>query len=168
VSPVDAVQGLLLPFSHGRGNPEYVAVTTPAAGATASYTVDGRYAIRVLAARLSLTTDANAANRLVTLDYQVRGGITLCQNGSYVLVTANTTAQVFQWDCHRSVAEWQAGTPVFMPCAPLFLYPGSTVKFNVANIQATDAISGLSLWIEQFQTGPRGYPLGVGLDAPPE
>jgi hypothetical protein len=161
----EATYGLLLPYSYGKGNPEYVTVATPAAGATASYIVPGSFACRVIAARLSLTTDANAANRLVTVDYIDSRGVTRLRNGAGVVWTANTSAQTFEFDANRTIAEWAANTPVFAPIAPWFLYPGWSVKFNVTNIQATDAISGLSLWVEQFQTGPRGYVLGVASDA---
>jgi len=161
----EATYGLLLPFAYGKGNPNYVPVTTPAAGANASYTVTGGFAVRVLAARLSITTDANVANRLVTLDYLNGRGQVMLKNGAGVVLTANTSAQTFEFDAHRTVAEWAANTPVFAPLAPWFLYPGDVVRFTVGSIQATDAISGLSLWLEQFQTGPRGYVLGVGADA---
>jgi hypothetical protein len=155
---------LLLPYSYGKGNPEYVTVATPAAATAASYTVPGSFACRVIGARLSITTDANAANRFVSLDYIDSRGVTRLQNGAGLVVTANTTAQVFNWDCNRTVAEWATNTPVFAPLAPLFLYPGWSVKFNYTNPQAADAISSLSLWVEQFQTGPRGYVLGVAPD----
>jgi hypothetical protein len=164
VARSETTLGLLLPFTYGKGNPEYVNVATPAAGATASYTVDGKFAVRVLAARLSITTDANAANRLVTLDYIDERNNTRLRNGAGLVVTANTSAQTFEFDAHRGVAEWAANTPVFSPLAPFFLYPGFSVKFNVTNIQVGDAISALSLWLEQFQTGPRGYVLGVAPD----
>jgi hypothetical protein len=144
--------GLAAPYDYGAAYPQWVAVTTPAAGATASYTVSGLAGIRPLAARLSLTTDANAANRLVTVDYIDAKGNTWMQNGAGLVVTANTTAQTFVFDAHRTVAEWAANTPVFAPLAPFFLPPSFSVKFNVAAIQATDQISGLSLWFDTFQT----------------
>lgn len=158
------VRGLLEPFAYGRGLVQFLDVATPAAGATTSLTVDGRWSMRVLAARLSLTTDANVANRLVTLDYIDGRGNTRLRNGAGVVWTANTSAQTFEWDAHRGLAEWAANTPVFLPLAPWFLPPNWVVKFNVTNIQATDAISGLSLWVETFGTGTEGYPGGGGFE----
>lgn len=144
--------GLAAPYEYGAAYPQWIAVTTPAAGATASYTVTGLAGVRPLAARLSLTTDANAANRLVTVDYIDAKGTTWLRNGAGLVVTANTTAQTFEFNATRTVAEWAANTPVFAPLAPYFLPPGFSVKFNVTNIQATDAISGLTLWFDTFQT----------------
>lgn len=161
-----ATEGLVQPFGYGLAYPDWLDVPAPAAGATASVTVDGRWYMRVLAARLSLTTDANAANRLVTLDYIDARGVTRLRNGAGVVVTANTTAQTFEWDANRTVAEWAANTPVFVPCAPWLLSPGFTVKFNVTNIQATDQISALNLWVEKFPTGGQGYRTGAGIAQP--
>lgn len=157
--------GLAGPFAYGPAYPQWLAVTTPAAGATASVTVDGKWVIRPVAARLSLTTDANAANRVVTVDYLDSKGNTWLRNGAGLVVTANTTAQTFEFNSARTVAEWAANAPVFAPLAPYFLPPGFQVKFNVSNIQATDAISGLTLWFETFQTDdfpPAGLPAGSG------
>lgn len=144
--------GLAAPYDYGAAYPQWVAVTTPAAGATASYTVTGLAGIRPLAARLSITTDANAANRLITVDYIDAKGNAWLRNGAGLVVTASTTAQTFEFDAHRGVAEWATNTPVFAPLAPFFLPPGFSVKFNVTNIQTTDAINGLALWFDTFQT----------------
>lgn len=156
------VRGLLQPFAYGRGIVQFLDVTTPAAGATASVTIDGKWWLRVLAARLTITTDANVANRSITLDYLDAKGVTRMRNGAGLVVTASTTAQAFEWSAQRTVAEWAANTPIYTPVAPWFLAPGWTVKFNVSSIQATDAISGLSLWVETFGTETGAYPVGVG------
>ncbi len=117
--------------------------------------------MRVLAARLLITTDATVANRLVTLDYLDARGVTRLRNGAGLVLVASTAAQPFEFSAHRTSAEWAANTPVFAPLAPVFLPPGYIVRFNVTNIQAADAISGLSLWVEKFPTGSGGFS-GVG------
>lgn len=159
-----ATYGLLDSFSYGRGAQNVVPVATPAAGATQSVTVPGEYVYRVLAARVSLTTDANAANRLLTLDYVDPRGNTYVQNGAGLVVTANTSAQVFQWSRGRTVAEWAANTPVFCPLDSVFLAPGWVIRWNVANIQVGDTLTALRLLVEQYETGDRGYVLGVAND----
>jgi hypothetical protein len=35
------------------------------------------------------------------------------------------------------------------------------IRFTVAGIQVGDQLSGLSLWVEKFPTGPTGYPTGA-------
>jgi hypothetical protein len=114
--------------------------------------VHGYRALGHPAARRALTTDANVASRVVTVDYIDAKGTTWLRNGTSALVLASTTAQTFEFDAHRTLSEWNTGTPVFAPLAPFFLPPGFSVKFNVTNIQATDAISGLALWFDTFQT----------------
>lgn len=156
------------PAQFGRSFRDWIDVTQPAAGATTSVTVDGAWQLRVIAARATITTDANAANRLITLDYINARGITYVQNGASVLVTANTTAQVFEWDRNRGLAEWNTGTPVFAPVLSDWLPPGFTVKFNVASIQVGDQLSSLSLWVEKLPTGIESgpqdaFPLLTGL-----
>ncbi len=162
---MSVTEGLLEPFGYGLGYPDVVDLTTPALGANASVPVAGEYQVRVLAAIATLTTDANAANRLLSLDYINQRGVTLHRNGASVLVTANTTAQVFVWGANRSVAEWNTGTPVWVPLLPIFLQPGYSVQFTVDNKQAGDQLSALHLMVERFETGERGYPVGV-VEAP--
>jgi hypothetical protein len=149
-------ESLVFPYGVGEAFVDYAFPTNPAAGAQLSVTVQGEWAVRVLAARATLTTDANVANRLVSLDFVNSRGTTLVRNGASVLVTANTSNQAFEWGSNRALAEWNTGTPVWVPLLPLFLDPGFTLKFAVDSIQATDQLSSVSLVLEKWPTGPRG------------
>lgn len=160
-SAADVTQGILEPFAVGLGFVDWIEVAQPAAGASAQVTVEGQWSMRVLAARASITTDANVANRVVTLDYINARGQTYVQNGAAALVLASTTAQVFEWDIGRTVSEWNTGTTIWAPCQNMLMPPGFVVKFNVASIQVGDQLSGLRLWVEKFPTGPRGYAQGA-------
>lgn len=155
------VTGLLQPFGHGLGFPDWIDVTSPAAGAAASYTVTGDNYVRVLAARASITTDSNTANRIVSLDFVNARSVTYCRNAAAVVVTASTTNQAFEWQYGRGTSEWNTNTPVFAPIMLAPLAPGFTVKFSVDNVQVGDQLSGLKLWVEKFLTGPDGYSTGV-------
>jgi hypothetical protein len=158
---VSVTEGLVQPFGYGLAYPDWLDVATPAAGATQSVTVDGAWSVRIVAARATLTTDANVANRLVTLDFVNARGVTYAANGASVVVTAGTSAQVFEWDRNRSVSEWNTNTPVWAPLLDEIIPPGFSVKFNVANIQVGDTLTSLRLWVEKFPTGARGYPRGM-------
>lgn len=158
--------GLVEPFGHGLAFPDWLDIDAPAAGAVKDVKVPGGYWMRPLGARLSITTSADVADRLVTIDYLDARGITRLRNGAGLVVEASTTAQTFEWNSHRTLSEWAEGTPVFAPLAPFFLPPGFVIRYNVTGIQATDAISGLSLWYEQFATGNLGMPLGPYTVAP--
>lgn len=158
---MSVTEGLVQPFGYGLGFQDWIDVAAPAAGATKTVTIGGENYLRVVAARLSITTDANAANRLVTLDFLNARGTTYVQNGAGVVVTASTTAQVFEWDRNRAVSEWAANTPIWAPLIDEVMPPGFQIKFNVASIQVGDAISSLTLWVERFPSGPRGYAQGM-------
>lgn len=145
---------------------DWIDPTSPAAGAALSVTVGGEAYMRVLAARLLITTDANAANRLVSLDYINARGVTYVRNAASVVVTANTTAQAFEWNYQRTLAEWNTNTPVFAPCLNTWLPPGFTVKFAVDAIQVGDQLSGLHLFVQRYPTGIESGPENAFPDLP--
>lgn len=153
-------KGFVEPFGYGLGYPDWLNITAPAAGLTFTHTIGGSHYERILAARATFTSDANAANRLVTLDFVNARGTTFVQNGASTVITANTTGQVFEWDIGRTVAEWNANTPIWSPLARFLMPPAFTVVFNVSNIQVGDQLTGLSMWVEKFPTGKTGYPTG--------
>lgn len=153
-------EGLLAPFAHGVGYQDLVAVTTPAAGANATFTVEARNWIRVLGARCNVTTDANVANRFVSLDYINARAQTYLRNAAGLVVTASTTNLKFEWNSQRGDAQWAVNTPVLVPVLPVFLPPGTVVQITLDSIQAGDQVSLASLLVERYDTGPTGYDIG--------
>jgi hypothetical protein len=145
-------------------------VAPPAAGLNASVTVDGAWACRVIAARALLTTSAVVANRFVTLDYVDARGNVRASSGGAVAVPASQTNVRQEWHYNRGVISSGAGAPTVAPLLFTFLPPGFTIRFTVANIDATDALTSLSLWLEKFPTGSHGYPSGAVAQSanPPE
>ena len=160
-------EGLLQPFAHGVGYQDFVPFTPPAAGANAIFTVGQDRIMRVLGARCNVTTDANVANRFVSLDYINGRGQTMMRNAAGLVLTASTTNAKFEWNAQRTDAQWAANTPVLVPVFPLFLYPGSTVQITLDSIQAGDQISLASLVFERFDTGALGYGVGFVPSPPP-
>ena len=162
--PVEA--GLVEPFGYGLASQDWVPVATPVAGANASFTVEGRNWLRVVAAVATLATDANVANRVFSLDFINARGTTYLRNFAPLVVTAGTAATVFHWQEQVTQSEWAVNTPVKVPVSSLFLPPGTTVQFTVDNKQAGDQISAIFLTVERFTTGPGGYAVGFVPDAP--
>lgn len=154
------IRGLLEPFSYGRGFEEIQYGTQPAAGASFSLTVPGAFDTRLLSITYRLVTDANAANRAVTVDYDDGNGQLFAREGAGLVVTANTT-QDFAGNVGRGVAEWAANTIVFHPLAESILEGGQKIQINVANIQVGDQLSRIVLKLERFPSGVRDYPEGV-------
>jgi hypothetical protein len=157
-------EGLVGGFGWGLAYQDFLDVATPAAGANAPVKIGGENRVRVVAALATLTTDANAANRFLSLDFIDARGVTRIRNGAGLVVTANTSAQAFVWERSRTVGEWAANTPVFLALSSLFLEPGFTVQFTVDNKQVGDTLTALTLVLERFPTGPKGYPEGMVTD----
>ena len=162
--PFPVASGLLEPFAVGIGYQDFVQVTTPAAGANAPFVVESRNWLRVLAAVATLTTDANAANRVLSLDFINARGTTYLRNFAPLVITANTAATVFHWQEQVTTSEWNTNTPVKVPVSSLFLPPATTVQFTLDNKQVGDTLTVLSLTVERFDTGPTGYAIGFTPD----
>jgi hypothetical protein len=136
----------------GRGLTDWFSVENPAAGALASFTVGGRnvQGLRVLAARVTITTDANVANRVVALDFIDARAVTRVRNAPSGFVAASQTNQVIQWDQAHTVSDWNTGTMAFVPLVDVILTPGWKVQLTVDAIQAGDQLSAVSFVVEAF------------------
>jgi hypothetical protein len=129
---------------------DFVLVAKPAAGANAVEQFSRDFAVRSLAAHAQLDTDGNAANRLLSLDFLPAGDAVWIRNAPTVLITASTVAQVFQWDTAHHVAEWNTGTPVFVPVFSEWLPCPLTVQFTVDSKQVGDQLSALKLVVQRL------------------
>ena len=145
-------QGLSESFTSERGFLDVLSPASPAAGANYSFTVGSQSVdgLRVVACLATLTTDANAANRFFALDYRSDRYGTVLRNGAPLVVTANTTARVYQWDRAHAQADLVAGSMVWCPLADVILTPGWAVRLTVDNIQVGDTITAISFVVEKF------------------
>lgn len=146
------MSGFVAPFTSERGYPDFFSPASPAAGANYSFTV-GSFNVdflRVVAVMATLTTDANVANRLFAVDYISGATSTRVRSAATVLITASTSATVFQWDTAHTLSEWNTGTPVFVPLADVILTPGWTVQLTVDNKQVGDTITAISVVVEKY------------------
>jgi hypothetical protein len=127
---------------------EIVLGDKPAAGAGFTLTSPGRPGWRLVAVTFRLVTDANAANRSVTVDYDDGNGSLFGSNGMQGLVTANTTA-LFSFDRQRTVSEANTNSQVFAPLLPVEFQGGQKLQINVLNKQATDQLDRVVLVFER-------------------
>jgi hypothetical protein len=153
-------EGLLEPFGHGVGYQDFFTLTSPAAGTNLSFIVESRNWIRLLAAMATITTDANVANRFVSLDFITPRGTTYMRNAGGFVETATNNGVVYAWTEQRTDSAKVAGGSALLPLSSIFLPPGTTVRFTLDAIQATDAITAASLTVERFDTGAIGYTAG--------
>jgi hypothetical protein len=136
--------------SYGLTEQSTLDPAAPAAGASFT-TVLNRYdRHRLVACLFTLTTDANAANRYVTVEYKRGGQTSFVADGAAVVVTANTVAQRYVGALNRGVAEWAAGTDIFFPLSGLWLESGSAISINVAGIQVGDTLTSIELTYDRF------------------
>jgi hypothetical protein len=139
-------------FTREAGLVDFFSPASPAAGANYSFTVGSLNCdyMRVISCIATLTTDANVANRFFALDYITGRSATAIRNAATVLVTANTSATVYQWDHAHTISEWQTGTPVYSPLADLIFTTNWTIQLTVDNKQAGDTITAITFVVEKF------------------
>lgn len=118
---------------------EVVLGTTPAAGASFSLTTPGRPGWLLLAVTFRLVTDANVADRAVTVDYDDGNGSLFGSNGFGAVVTANTT-ELFAFQANVGQAAWNTQGQAFVPLLPVEFQGGQKLQINVLNKQATDQL----------------------------
>lgn len=117
----------------------------PAAGASFSFPLDGRYWWRLQAVTFTLTTDSNAANRYVSVQVPLVGPGILVLGAAAVVVTASTTNQRYAGAVDRGDSEWNTGTDILFPLQDFPLLGGRSVNINIANVQVGDQLSAISM-----------------------
>lgn len=157
-----ATSAPLEPAGFGRGYIDRFLVTQPAAGAAVTIPLDPGFLWRLISVRFTLTTDANAANRFVSLDYVDPDNVVWLRNAAGVVWTANTSAQQFDFNAQRGVAEWAANTDALLPLTDIFLPRGFAVRINVGSIQAGDQLASIRVLSEKWLTGPAAEGLAGG------
>lgn len=155
------MSGYALGQTYGYGLTEQTTLTgvPPAAGSSfslqlGSLNAPGAYKWRLVGITFKLTTDANAANRLVTVEYLGGDGVSIMADEATVVVTANTTAQRFVGKLDQGVSEWNTNTDVLFGLSGLWLEAGVTVKINVASIQVGDTLTVIRLTFDRVPTDP--------------
>lgn len=154
-----AIHGLTSAFSHGRAFSETLTGTSPAAGSGYSLTVSGAYAERFMTCRVTLISSSAAANRIVTVDYVNPGAGIFASAGPTAIQTASLTNQ-YNGMVGFGTSDWNTGTAAYFSLPNLILLPGFQLQINVANIDTSDQLSGITFLRERFQTGKEGFPIG--------
>jgi len=140
-------------YRYGEAYVDYLDVTSPAAGANASVQVPGQFGYRVIGALATLTTDANAANRLVSLDVINANGSTRLRNPAPATIPANTSAQKYVWnDAYANMLSVTNG-PMVIPVNALLVPAAWSIQITVDNKQAGDQLASLSLVVLKVPTG---------------
>jgi hypothetical protein len=132
-----------------------VAVPKPAAQTDVTIPVSGSSEWVPRSLVFTLTCDANAGNRYVTVTYQIGAAAVLCVNAAAVLLVANDVFR-FAFSAHRAVAEWNTGTDILAPLEPMRLGDECSIVVGVSGAKAGDRLSGIVLAVEQYDLGQYG------------
>lgn len=132
---------------------EVVYGDAPAAGANFSLTTPGRAGWKLLSLTFKLVTDANAANRSVTVDADDGNGKLFASNGMQGVVLASTTA-LFSFQANRGTSEANVNNQLFVPLLPVIFEGGQKLQINVLNKQAGDQLSNIVAMFERQPFAP--------------
>jgi hypothetical protein len=140
-------EGLL---AFGQLLPDHLAVANPAVGGGLVFGLDSRWWWRLVSARFVLTSDANAANRFVSVDYCDPEGTAWIRNPAAVVQPA-AIAQEYDFAQRALAVSGIAGQPDFAALARSFIPGGWQYRINVANVQVGDQLSAIRLYVEKFE-----------------
>jgi hypothetical protein len=127
---------------------EIVLGDKPAAGASFSLTSPGRPGWRLIGATFRLVTDANVADRAVTVDYDDGNGSLFGSNGFGAVVQASTT-ELFSFQANIGQAAWNTRGQAFVPLMPVEIMGGQKLQINVLGVQVGDQLDRIVLVFER-------------------
>ncbi len=132
-----------------QGNVKGFTVTNPAAGANFTYTIPHGKRWRIQSISLTLTTDANVASRKVQLTFALTGSLIGCVTASFPQIASLAYRYFFERipTSYTTVTNNRAQQVLITDV----LFEGEvTIASAVENIQATDQISDIVIYVEEF------------------
>jgi hypothetical protein len=145
------------PYGYGAAYEQVFVGTSPAAGSNFVQVMDSRYVWVLVGIVFTLTTDANVANRYVTVEYAQDGQNPYAVSAAGVLFTAGGV-QRYVGAINRGVAEWNTGTDVLFPLAAGYLRGGSSLTVRVGAIQVGDTLTKIVLTFDKYPTDVSNVP----------
>lgn len=147
-------------FGHGRAFTEVLSVSKPVASAGFTYTSNGNYWELLDSLSFQIVTDANVANRQVTLTIKDGGGVALATIPAASVQAASLTYQ-YTFAHEFSTFNTVVGLAVTAPLPWIFLQPTYTAVVSIGAVQVTDQVSNIRIQSQRFVTGPQGYRVGM-------
>jgi hypothetical protein len=128
---------------------EPVYVPNPAAGQPWSYTVDGRYYVRVLGIRFTFVTDAVVGNRFPQVSLMDTNGATIISARAGGTVVASSTLNVNLALNTSEVANGASGS-TWGQLPDLLIPPGWSWSVTLGSLDAGDQFSNVVLLVQRF------------------
>lgn len=132
---------------------DFLDVGQPSAGANAAVVVPGQFGFRVIAALATITTDANVANRLVSLDVINANSSTRLRNPAPATIAAGQSNIKVVWSSAWANGISVTNGPLVAPVHDLLVPASWSVQFTVDNRQVGDQLASLSLVVVKVPTG---------------
>lgn len=155
---VTGVRGLawpnvnLEPVIPGHGHSTVVQMANPAAGANLSFTVPDNRVLHIRAIAMQFVTDANAANRYITVE--------ITHPGAGPIVTGSRVAHIASRDRQYTFAPGLTLPDLnvqdkFLGPLPVdtWVQEGNTIATLIEGIQVGDQLSNLALWVDSYFRG---------------
>lgn len=133
------------------GVPALEYADNPAVATGFSKAVNSNYYDRLLSVYVTLVTDANVADRYVSVQYKDPTGLVWAVSGAAVAVTASST-QAFHFSAFHPESAWPVGGVVIAPLVPLLMSAPHTWNIVVQNVQAGDQLSTIRYMRDRFYT----------------
>lgn len=130
--------------------PALVVGASPGAATEFTQEINDGMWWRLLTLFVRLTTDANAANRTLRIEYRDEAANLLHVNGNAVTYPASS-AEDFSFSVWHPRGEWEIEPDTnLVPLAPLLLLPSWDFNINVDNMQAADTLTRIRFVVEKF------------------
>lgn len=150
---------LAQPFSLFRGTVETFSIANPAAAGNFTRQTGQGYWERYIAITFTLVTDANAANRQVSIEWLDADNNRLTGTTAPVFEIASTTFRYYGYlNANANSTSVALRQNFSLPW--LFLQPGWSITSNINGVQAGDQISAIRGVVERIGIGPDGTPVG--------
>jgi hypothetical protein len=146
------------PISFGKTFQRIIVGANPAAGSGFTLKIDPIWSWRLVSSVFTLTTDANVANRYVTVESQDSGGNAYAVSAPAVLVTAGGTFR-FVGSINQGVGEWNTGTDALFRLTPVIMRGGDQLVIAVGNIQVGDTLTKIRFTFDLAPTNPDDFPV---------
>lgn len=130
---------------------ERIKGVAPAANTDYAVTMEGRYVTLLESIFCRLTTDGNAANREVVLEYRDAETLRFALFGAGVVVTASSTYD-YSFVAGRQESAWPVDTSILVPTVTMPLLPGESFRLHLVNGQAGDTLTLIRYTWERFLT----------------
>jgi hypothetical protein len=154
------LHGLTSDFAHGRAFSEVRVPANPAVATGFTYTVGSRYWERMAGLSFVMTSDSNAANRNVLLVVKDGSGAVL-DAVSPAAVQVASKAYTYVYAQYAAAINDTVNLVNTQRLPTVFLQPAYTIVVTIGSVQAGDQVSAIRVYMEQFDTGPQGYPTGM-------